>query len=69
MTADGIHDIDRKVFEAARRWRAEKVKQIGIDLAGGRVSAAHIVRQLRAIADEVEQTSLNDPTEPRLCAR
>lgn len=69
MTADGIHDADRKVFEAARRWRAEKIKQIGIDLAGGRVSAAHIARQLRAIADEIEQVSPSDPTEPRLCAR
>lgn len=69
MTADGIYDTDRKVFEAARRWRAEKIKQIGIDLASGKVSAAHIVRQLRAIADEIEQVSPNDPTEPRLCAR
>ena len=59
-------DTDRKVFEAARRWRAEKIKQIGLDFASGKVSAARIVRGLRHLADEIEQTAPNDPTEPRL---
>lgn len=69
MTTQAIHDTDRKVFEAARRWRAMKIKQIGLDFASGKVSAAQIVRRLRAVADEIEQTAPNDQTELRLCVR